>query len=81
MAQTTPISTLRGQQTPSSSSTSTNPVKTRSPHEIYEDGTPNSFSLFPLFSQIDDSLTFEEVVEEEVWEQAMDEEIECIEKN
>ena len=33
-------------------------------------------SLFELFSQIDDPLTFEEV-----WAQAMDEEIECIEKN
>ena len=50
-------------------------------HEIYETNTPNSFSLFALFSQIDDLLTFEEVVEEEVWAQAMDEEIECIEKN
>ena len=50
-------------------------------HEIYEAHTPNSFSVFALFSQIDDSLTFEEVFEEEVWEQAMDEEIECIEKN
>ena len=44
--------------------------------EIYEVGTPNSFSIFALFSQIDDPLTFEQVVEE-VWEQAMDEEIEC----
>ena len=34
-----------------------------------------------LFSQIDDPLTFEEAVEEEVWAQTMDEEIECIEKN
>ena len=49
--------------------------------EIYESGTPNSFSLFPLFSQIDDTLTFEEAVEEDLWAQAMDEEIECIEKN
>ena len=42
--------------------------------EIYEAGAPNSFSLFALFSQIDDPLTFEEAVEE-VWEQSMDEEI------
>ena len=56
-------------------------MKTRSLHEIYESSTPNSFSLFALFSQIDDTLTFEEAVEEEVWAQAMDEEIECIEKN
>ena len=40
-----------------------------------------SFSLFALFSPIYDPLTFEEAVEEEVWAQTMDEEIECIEKN
>ena len=73
VAQATPTSTTRGQQTPSSSSTSIDLVKTRIMCEIYEDGTPNSFSLFTLFSQIDDPLTFEEVVEEEVWAQAMDE--------
>ena len=56
-------------------------MKTRSVREIYEAGTPNSFSLFALFSPIYDPLTFEEAVEEEVWAQAMDEEIECIEKN
>ena len=56
-------------------------MKTRSLREIYEVGTPNSFSHFALFSQIDDPLTFEEFVEEEVWAQAMDEEMECIEKN
>ena len=50
-------------------------------NEIYETVTLNSFSLFALFSQIDDPLTFQEVVEEEVWAQAMDEKIECIEKN
>ena len=47
-AQATPTSTPRGQQTPSSSSsrsTWTDPVKIRSLHEIYEVGTPNSFSL------------------------------------
>ena len=55
-------------------------MKTRSLCEIYEAGTPNSFSLFALFSLIY-ALTFEEVVDEEVWAQAMDEEIECIEKN
>ena len=56
-------------------------MKTRSMCEIYEAGTPNSFSLFALFSPICDPITFEEVVKEEVWAQAMDEEIECIEKN
>ena len=49
--------------------------------EIYEAGTPNSLSLFSLFSPIYDPLTFEEAVVEEVWEKGMDEEIECIEKN
>ena len=47
-AQATPTSTLRGKWTPSSillRSTSTETVKTRSLHEIYEVGTPNSFSL------------------------------------
>ena len=38
-------------------------------------------SLFALFSPIYDPLTFEEAIEEELWAQAMDEEIECIEKN
>ena len=70
--------TPRGQQTSSSissRSTLTKPVKTRSLREIYEAGTPNSFSLFALFSQIDDPLTFQEVIKEEVREQSMDEEI------
>ena len=60
--QDTPTSTPRGHQTPSSSSsrsTSIDPVKTRSLREIYEAGTPNSFSLFALFSQIDGRVTFE----------------------
>ena len=48
--QATPTSTPRGQQTPSNSSTSTDPVKTRSLREIYESGTPNSFSLCIIFS-------------------------------
>ena len=48
---------------------------------IYAYDTPNSFSLFALFSHIYDPLTFEEVVEDQVWAQAIDEEIECIEKN
>ena len=79
--QATPTSTSRIQQTPSCSSsklTLTYPIKTRILREIYEASTPNYFTIFSLFSQIDNPLTFEEVVEEEVWEQAMDEEIECI---
>jgi hypothetical protein len=39
------------------------------------------FQFFSLFSQIDDPLTFEEVVKDDVWAQAMDEEIRCIESN
>ena len=84
VAQATPTSTPRGQQSPSSissRSTSTETMKTRSLREIYETGTPNSFSLFELFAPILYPLTFEEYIEEEVWAQAMDEEIECIEKN
>jgi len=34
-----------------------------------------------LFSQTDDPLIFEEVVKDDVWAQAMDEEIKCIENN
>jgi hypothetical protein len=34
-----------------------------------------------MFSQIDDPLTFEEVVKDNVWAQVMDEEIKCIENN
>ena len=63
--QGTSTSTPRGKQTPSSilfRLTLTEPVKTRSLCEIYEAGTPNSFSLFALFSQIDDPITFDEVV-------------------
>ena len=56
-------------------------MKTRSLFDIYNASTTNSFSLFSLFSQIDDPLIFEEAIKYEVWKQAMDEEIECIEKN
>ena len=49
-------------------------MRTRILCEIYEAGTPNSFSLFALFSQIYDPLTFEEVVKEEVSEQVIHEE-------
>ena len=58
--QATPTSTPRRQQTPSSissRSTSTEPMKTRSLQKIYEASTPNSFSLFALFSPIYDPLT------------------------
>ena len=71
ITQATPTSTLRDHQTlstmPSTSlrrSTSTNPINTRSLCEIYEADTPISFFVFALFSQIDDPLTFEEVVKD-----------------
>ena len=48
--------------------------------QTYGVDTTKSLSLFALFSQINDPLTFEEVFKDEVWTQAMDEEIECIEK-
>jgi hypothetical protein len=41
--------------------------------DIYNEDTKNSFSFFTLFSQIDDPLTFEEAVKDDVWAQAMDE--------
>jgi hypothetical protein len=37
---------------------------------IYNVDTTNSFSVFALFSQIDDPLTFEEAIKDDVWEQA-----------
>ena len=81
--QYTLTSTPSGQQTHSSSSlrsTSTNRVKTRSLREIYEAATPNSFSLFAVLSPIYDTLTFDKSIKDELQEQAMDEEIKCIEK-
>jgi hypothetical protein len=84
-------STPRAQQTlahSTSSSTSPNPTfasllprKTRILCDIYNVDTTNSFSIFALFSQIDDPSTFEEDVKDDVWAQAMDEEIKCIENN
>jgi hypothetical protein len=76
-------STPTVQQTPTSSpssSTSLDPTlasllsrKKITLHDIYNEDTTNSFYVFSLFSQIDDPLTFEEVVKDDVWEQAMDE--------
>jgi hypothetical protein len=42
------------------------PKKTRILRDIYNEDATNSFSLFSLFSQIDDPLTFEAVVKEDV---------------
>ena len=74
-------STPRAQKTPtrsSSSSTSLDPTlssmfprKTRILHDIYNVDTTTSFSFFSLFPQIDDLLTFEEVVKDDVWAQAI----------
>jgi hypothetical protein len=84
-------STPRAQQTPVSSQSSSTypdptlasllPRKTRSLRDLYNEDATNSFSVFSMFSQIDDSLTFEEAVKDDVWAQAMDEEIICIENN
>jgi len=95
--QTTPVrstgaqSTHRVQQTPTtslSSSTSPNTIlasiltrKKRSMRDIYNVDTIKPFSVFSLLSQIDDTLTFEEVVKDDVWAQSMDEEIESIQNN
>jgi hypothetical protein len=49
------------------------PIKTRSLRDIYNEDIENLFSIFAWFSQIDDPLTFEEVVKDDVWTQAMDE--------
>jgi hypothetical protein len=95
--QSTPVRSVGAQSTPRahqtlascpSSSTSLDqmlagllPRKTRSMCDIYNEDTTNSFSFFALFSEIDDPLTFEEDVKDNVWAQAMDEEIKCIENN
>jgi hypothetical protein len=57
------------------------PRKTRSLRDIYNEDATNSFLFFSLFSQIDDPLTFEEEVKDDVWAQAMDQEIICIDNN
>jgi hypothetical protein len=80
-AQQTPTSSLSSSTSPDPTLASLLPRKTRSLRNIYNVDTTNSFSVFSLFSQIDDPLTFEEVVKDDVWAQAMDEEIECIENN
>jgi len=49
-------------------------------HDIYNEDTSNSFSIFSLFSQIDDPLTFEDIVKDDVCAQAMDIKIRCMEK-
>jgi hypothetical protein len=48
--------------------------------DIYNEDTSNSFSIFSLFSQIDDPLTFEDIVKDDVCAQAMDIKIRCMEK-
>jgi hypothetical protein len=50
-------------------------------HDIYNEDTSNSFSIFSLFSQIDDPLTFEDIVKDDVCAQAMDIKIRCMEKS
>jgi hypothetical protein len=57
------------------------PRKTRNLCDIYNVDTTNSFSIFSLFSKIDDPVTFEEVVKDDVRAQDIYEEIRSIEKN
>jgi hypothetical protein len=87
--QSTPIRTSSAKYTPrdqqtlvSSPSSSTYqdptlanmlPIKTRSLRDIYNEEVENLFLAFAWFSQIDDPLTFEEAVKDDVWTQAMDE--------
>jgi hypothetical protein len=77
----TPISSPSTSTFPYPTLASLLPRKTRSLCDIYNEDAANSFSVFSLFSQIDDPLTSEEDVKEEVWAQAMEEEIRCIENN
>jgi hypothetical protein len=77
----TPISSPSTSTFPYPTLASLLPRKTRSLCDIYNEDAANSFSVFSLFSQIDYPLTFEEDVKEEVWAQAMEEEIRCIENN
>jgi hypothetical protein len=77
--QSTPIVQQTLESNPSSS-TSPYPTlaillvrKKRSLRDIYNEETTNSFSIFSPFSQIDDPLTFEEDIKDDVWAQSMDE--------
>jgi hypothetical protein len=80
-AQQTPTSNLSSSTSPNPTLASLLPRKTRSLRNIYNEDATNSFSVFALFSQIDDELTFEEAVKYDVWTQAMGEEIRCIKRN
>jgi hypothetical protein len=55
--------------------------KKRSLRGIYNEDATDSFSVFPLFSKINDPLTFKAVLKDDIWAQAMDEEIKFIENN
>jgi len=57
--------------------------KYKSLTKVYQQGEKNhdSNTLFYLFSPTGDPTQFEEVVKEEKWCKAMDEEIHAIEKN
>jgi len=95
--QKTPVRTTGAQSTPRpqqtsisslSSSTSLDPTltsllprNTKISCDIYNEDATKSFSVFSLFSQMDDPLNFQEEVKDEVWPQAMDDEIRCIENN
>ena len=79
-------STPRGAELSASSSTITpseRGTKLRSLSEIYEQGAANEGmnSLFALYFQVDDPIHFEYAIKDRKWIEAMDEEINAIEKN
>ena len=71
----------------SASSSTTTPsesgTKFRSIREIYEQGAANEGmnSLFVLYCQVDDPIHFEDAIKDRKWIEAMDDEINSIEKN
>lgn len=73
-----PTSPFPTQGSPSSSSSSERSPRTRSLEELYEE--TEELTLFCLFVDCE-PLAFEEAVQSTKWKQAMDEEIESIEKN
>jgi hypothetical protein len=82
IAHNTSVKAVGGQSTPRAQETQTRspssytfpdptlaillPRKTRILRDIYKEDATNSFLVFSLFSQIDDPLTFEAVVKEDV---------------
>ena len=79
-------STPQGADLSASSSTSTpneRGTRFRNLNDIYEQEATNEGmnSLFTLYYHIDDPIHFEEAIKEKKWIDAMDEEMNAIEKN